>query len=108
IKRLKAPLFVAADLPPIKEFEFGHFFEAMFPVPAAPGERVRGQTLIRNFLQREESPASHLARCAGIHRQIEELWHHPHALLAGEYSAIGMLQPARSRTLLEGSSVNEV
>src|SRR5256884_1924690 len=75
--------------PPIKAFEFGHFFGAMFPVPAAPGECVRGQILIRNFLQREESPGSHLARCARIHRQIEELWHHPHALLAGENSAIG-------------------
>jgi len=85
-------LFVAADLPPIKAFEFGHFFGAMFPVPAAPGERVRGQILIRNFLQREESPASHLPSCAGIHRQIEELWHDPHALFAREYSAIGNVE----------------
>src|SRR5438552_19053149 len=82
-------LFVAADLPPFEAFEFSQFFGAVFLIPAAPEERVRGQILIRNFLKSEESPASHLPGCARIHDQIEELRHHSHAMLAGETSAIG-------------------
>jgi len=88
-KRTGAGLFVAADLPPIQAFEFGHFFGAVFLIPAAPGEGVRGKIFVRDFLQREESPVSHLSGCPGIHRQINELGHHGHALFTREDSAVG-------------------
>src|SRR5712691_10203378 len=82
-------LFVAADLPPFKAFEFGHLFGAVLLIPAAPAKRVRGQTFIRDFLEREESPASHLPGGARIRRQIDELRHYLHSLLAHENAAIG-------------------
>src|SRR5258708_2259459 len=82
-------LFIAADLPPFEAFELGHFFGAVFLVPAAPDEGVCREIFIRDFLQGEECPVPHLSGGAGVHRQIDELWHHGHALLARENSAVG-------------------
>ncbi len=82
-------LFVSADLAPLEAFEFGHFFGAVFLIPATPDERVGGKIYVGDFLKSEEGPGSHLTSRARIQCQIDELRHHPHALFAGEDAAIG-------------------
>src|SRR5258708_32706984 len=82
-------VFMAADLAPFAAFELGHFFGAVFLVPAAPDEGVCRQIFVRDFLQYEECPVAHLSSGAGVYCQIDELWHQGHALLARENSAVG-------------------
>ena len=57
---MRIALFGAADLPPFEMLEFGHFFGAVIRVPAIPGERVRRNVSVRNFLERQEGPGAHL------------------------------------------------
>ena len=102
------PLFVAADLPPVKPLEFGGFFSAVLLIPAAPGEGVGGKILLviswsarkvqlricpvaLGFNARSMSFGTTVMRCLRVKIPQSEILH-----------------PARSRTPLAGSSVNEI
>src|SRR5215467_1330308 len=82
-------LLVAADLPPFEALELSHFFGAVIRVPAVPGERVRRNVGVCDFLERQEGPGAHLRARFCFGGEIDEFRHHAQALLPREDSAIG-------------------
>jgi hypothetical protein len=55
-------LFVSSNLPPVGLFELNKFFAAMLVVPTLPDCGIVRDVRIRDFVQCQETPITHLRR----------------------------------------------